>query len=79
MPDRLLFDAFQAHLEPVLSGSDVVVKESDRTVVVRDEDIDSSVVVDVADRHATADVDALETLVRQRRSTSRNFCSWPSL
>jgi hypothetical protein len=55
-------DAYQSHLEPVLSGLGVVVKEANRPVVVRDEDVDGSVVVDVADRHATADVDAPKIL-----------------
>ena len=52
--------ADQAHFEPVLPGRDIVVKQPHGAVVVGHEDIDSPVVVDVADRHATADIDALE-------------------
>ena len=36
----------------MLSGTDLVMKKADRTVVIRDQDIDRSVVVNVAKRRS---------------------------
>ena len=59
-PETIAPDSFQPDLKPVLPGSDFVAKESDGSIVVRHENINGSVVVEVADCRPPANVNALE-------------------
>ena len=70
--------AFEAHLKPALPGPDIVVEETHGAVVVRHENIHGPVVVDIADRRATADIDPLERGPGDDHSSRETFAV-PSL
>jgi hypothetical protein len=52
-PEAIALHSLQPNLKPVLLGADLVAQETNWTIVIRDQDIDSSVVVNVTE-HGSA-------------------------